>query len=251
MKQYLYTRDQLESIPQSSLYTRSYAGTPFSIVGLRCPDDKPGHWGTSVVTIYRDGRLIGGYRRLYSHYGAETFSPFQVDGHWYALYSANYTCTRVLRLHEDSIYDWCGEESSPGGFCPVEFYVPQSFSDGFEDDSGWTFDNDTDFPTFKDFEMEAARGSASIQFPGFAFMAGCVWGDDNAWKLRYIDYSRVARQELVVEERFGYHELPPRPLSQCVDMRHWTRDYPLIHADRRMAFRPERDELIRRKQGGC
>jgi hypothetical protein len=237
MTNHLYHAEELLPMQTRTLYERSYPGTPFSIIGTPFPGDKPSHWTTSVVHIYREGRLIGGYRRLYSSFGAETFAPFQWKGAWYALYSANYTCTRVLLLREDRIEDWCGEESSPGGFCPTEYYAPQGFPDERESlDAGWTFDNCRDFREYGQFLKEAGESQAAIQFPGFAFLSGCVWGDDSDWKLRYIDYSGIEEKRLIVDDRFGYHPLPNRPLHECVDLSYWSLDDPVVYADKRTFF---------------
>jgi hypothetical protein len=244
MKQYLYTAQQIADTPPSVRYRREYPGTPLSVVGLACPEDRPGHWGTSVVSIYRGDRLLGGYRRLYSSFGADTFSPFFWEGAWYALYSANYTCTRVLRLLDDGIEDWCGEEPGTDGFCPVEYYAPQGFQDNPRDPGSiWMFDNERDFPTYDAFAKQAAEERAAVKFPGFAFLAGCHWGDDHEWKLRYVDYSQVTGRRLIIDERFGYHELPHRALRECVDLQNWTLDDPLIYADRRIAYRPKCEPL--------
>jgi hypothetical protein len=237
MTRHLLTAAEIGGLQSTQLYTREYSGTPFSVKGLSNPEDKPGHWATSIVSIHRDGIVLGGYRRLYSSYGADTFAPFQWEGVWYALYSANYTCTRVLRIGEDSIEDWCGEEPETGGFCPVEYYAPQAFMDyPDEADSGWTFDNASEYHDFSIFQKDAVQQKSPVRFPGFAFLAGCVWGDDSEWKLRYIDYSGVAGRQLVVDERFGYHELPHRALRECVDLQNWMPDRPVVHADKRCAF---------------
>lgn len=44
----------------------------------------------------------------------------------------------------------------------------------------------------------------------YAFVAGCVWGDDSGgWKLEFLDLSEAAQGKLVRSARFGYLELPP------------------------------------------
>lgn len=79
-------------------------------------------WDHTLVEIYDGDAKIGEYKRNYGSFAEATFCPFELDGVWYALYSARYTKTRVMRLPE--CVDIGGEDSSPGGFCPVEYHVP-------------------------------------------------------------------------------------------------------------------------------
>ena len=90
-------------------YVKHYEQTPFS-VSTEQVQNSPGTWNSTKVSIFRDDKLIGEYLRNYSNYGIETFYPFKIDNEWYALYSADYTATRVMKLHEDRIEDWCGEK---------------------------------------------------------------------------------------------------------------------------------------------
>src|ERR1035437_9608037 len=105
-------------------YIKKFSGTPF-IIECTSIENKPGTWNSTKVSIVRDGILIGEYLRNYSRNTKETFFPFLLGGDWYALYSADYTTTRVMKLYEDRIEDWCGEDSSSFGFCPVEMYIPK------------------------------------------------------------------------------------------------------------------------------
>lgn len=132
-----------------------------------------GYWESYKMGVFEGDKLIGSYVRNYSP--LNTFCPFQKDGKWYALYSKNYTCTRVMSLPD--CIDLGGEEPTAHGFCPVEYYVP----DGEED---------------------------SIENPGhWGFVAGCVWGDDTSWKIEYLDLSRVEEGIVKREARFGYLEM--------------------------------------------
>lgn len=236
MNDLLYTAAQLEGMPQSLLFEHAYVGTPFTLKSVKYPGDQPGHWPTSALLIYRDGMLLGGYRRLYSSFGKETFMPFCWQDQWYALYSANYTCTRVLRLNAESIEDWCGEEPAGGGFCPTEFHLPQVFIADIGDSTIWCLQDAGTYATYEAFLADADDHGGQVQYPGFGFLCGCVWGDDSDWKLRYVDYSKVQDKVLVIDERFGYHPLPGRRLAECVDLTCWEPDFPIIKTSRSEQF---------------
>lgn len=238
MKNLLYTAEQLVAWPHEVTAEHQYEGTPFRMQAVRYPEDKEGHWPTTALLIFRGDTLLGGYRRLYPSFAKETFAPFEWKGQWYALYSANYTCTRVLRLDEISLEDWCGEEPASHGFCPTEFYAPQVYViEGEGDGDGiWCINEPTVYDTYDEFAREAATTESPVQYTGFAFLAGCVWGDDSYWKLRYIDYSKVDERILTIDERFGYHPLPTGPLSRSIDLSAWEPAFPTIYAAKRETF---------------
>lgn len=137
-------------------------------------ETKPGCWNFLKIGVFLDDLQIGEYVRKYSSF-YNTFYPFELNGNWYTLYSADYTTTRVMTLPDCK--DLCGEERESSGFCPVDFYVPKS-----------------EYGQYK-------------HYP-FGFMSGCVWGDDSSWKVRFIDLSKIEEKTLIIDERFGYHELP-------------------------------------------
>lgn len=231
----LLTPDELDARRLGEpVFEHPCPGTPFLVRGFRDAHDQPGHWSTRLIAIEREGRTLGGYHRLYGSFGQETFAPFQWNGVWYALYAAHYTCTRVMRLGEDSLDDWCGEDPSGGGFCPTDYFLPRMFTDGegeqrivcVEDANGW--------PDPAAFDTEARREGAAVEFAGFGFLAGCHWGDDADWKLRYVDYRRVHEKVLLIDERFGHHPLPTGlTLAQCVDLSDWAPDDRVVHTHRR------------------
>lgn len=226
--QLIFTKDEIAAMGQEVKYEKAFDGTPITIKGLMCDFDKPGHWSTYIIAVYRDGELLGGYRRMYHSFGADTFAPFQWKGQWYALYSADYTALRAMRLHESSLEDWCGEEGSSYDFCPVNIYLPQHFEMDYDHYIVYEFDNGGDYKSYQDFVKDADETGGPVQFSGFGFYCGCVWGDDSDWKLRYIDYSRIDEKVLILDDRFGYHPLPDWPLKECVDMSNWTPKHPLI-----------------------
>lgn len=190
---------------------RHFTGTPFSIE-CESVDNGPGLWASSKVSIFRDDVLIGKYLRNYPRNAQTTFYPFNVNDEWYALYSPHYTCTRVLKLFDNKIEDWCGEEPSSSGFCPVEFYVPSQHE--YKDPDSTEFgkyktDCIGDYPTVADFHKDT-DGVLATNSLMFGFLSGCKWGDDHSFKLRYVDLSKVSDRIITIEERFGYAELPQR-----------------------------------------
>ena len=86
----------------------------------------PKTWETIRVGIFRlDGDeefQIGEYHRNYPRL-FNTFFPCTYDDKDYALYSPDYTVTRIMEL--PSCQDIGGEEPHSAGFCPVDYYVPR------------------------------------------------------------------------------------------------------------------------------
>jgi hypothetical protein len=213
---------------------KSYSDTPFSV---ECTPvvNGPGTWDSTKVSIFRDENLIGEYIRNYSSSGPETFYPFLIETQWYALYSASYTATRVMKLHDDRIEDWCGEDSSAGGFCPVEFYIPKynhyckTYAHGEKMESYDFYTVDCDVDSELEFISEQKDPTfVSTQYCNFGFLSGCVWGDDSCWKLQYIDLSKIPEKILSITEKFGYWELPDGPLKKQIYMSGWEPDHQWI-----------------------
>ena len=127
-----------------------------------------------------------------------------------------------MRLYEDRIEDWCGEEESTFGFCPVEMYIPKynKYSVG---DEGEYYIVDTQYKTCAEFIADQEdKNFVEVKYCNFGFLSGCVWGDDSSWKLLYIDLSKVPNKELVISDKFGYWELPDNmKLKECIDMSNW------------------------------
>ena len=123
----------------------------------------PNTWDYLTVKIYEniDGKKteIGQYQRnLPGFYN--TFYPFVKNGLWYALYSRDYTATRVMSL--PSCKDLGGEEPDSGGFCPVDFYVP--------------------------YEIENVINAGEAG--KFGFVAGCIWEMIQAGKYNISTYRK-------------------------------------------------------------
>ncbi|MCP3852502.1 MAG: hypothetical protein GY694_20070 [Gammaproteobacteria bacterium] len=149
-------------------------------------------WNYLLVRIFevRDNieTEIGQYQRNYSGF-YHSFFPFKKNGEWFALYSPDYTATRVMSLPDCK--DLGGEEPHSNGFCPVDFYVPFNVENVMSaEKDGW-----------------------------FGFVAGCIWGDDSSWKIQHLDLSKVEEGIIVREEKYGYIAMPEsiKRLSECFD----------------------------------
>jgi hypothetical protein len=187
--------------------------------------------------------LIGEYQRNYSTM-YRTFHPFQLRGKWFALYSKDYTATRIMSLPDCK--DIGGEEREQWGFCPTDFWVPGLHYIQTICDPGCprekTPEHTPDFtkactcsivhdpvtcPTKNKTLWENISGASRSctckdawaawyekhhiwHFPDrvHGFVAGCVWGDDSSWKIEYLDLSKADEGIIKREQRFGYIELP-------------------------------------------
>lgn len=154
---------------------------------IEVPPAREGVWGTLVIEILReeDGAVLGAYERNYPSL-FDTFCPFTRRGKDYALYSPNYTTTRVMEL--PSCHDLGGEEPASHGFCPVDYFVPVNDETGEAGDLG--------------------------------FVTGCIWGDDTSWKIQALDLTNVEAGVIGREERFGHLEVPEgKRLSEAITVR--------------------------------
>ena len=192
-------------------------------------DNSPRGWNyVRVVILDGDGREIGEYVRSYPSFAEATFHPFFLHDRWWALYSKDYTATRVITLPECE--DWCGEEEGAGGFCPTGYYVPRyrpaltehskGIFDEFIGEGAWGWDN-PDKAGFIDVQV--------AQYCPFGLISGCIWGDDSSWKVQYLDLAGLPDRELLRDERFGYFELLEKDLlKDCLNMNSWEPDDPVI-----------------------
>lgn len=181
---------RIEEVDTTGLFEIPPRPTPRERYSVRATRTSPeSSWTTVAVEVLEGERLVGRYDRNYAL--LRTFEPFRQRGHDYALISPNYTATSVMDLASGEIV--AGEQPSPGGFCPVGFYVPDWWDiheraqryGTLPGSRGWTPDH------------ESPSGE-------FGFVWGCLWGDDSSWKVQYLDLSRVPNGVLTREERFGY-----------------------------------------------
>lgn len=224
---------------------------------LEKKDEGFGRYKMGVTEHYEDGtsKVIGTYDRNYSP--MRTFFPFRKGEKILALYSTDYTATRVMEITPgEGIKDLGGEKRETWGFCPVEFYVPEVTGYEFEWHScfqrfgaheDYTFRRKVTWEEFKqslpagsvviesdeprdrkssfryfegDTEIPEPTKTARIIYPcNVGFVAGCVWGDDSSWKIQYIDLSQ-AEQGIIKrdESKLGYVELPNKiHLADAID----------------------------------
>lgn len=200
--------------------------------------NEPNTWTRIQVGVFEicDGveTQVGEYFRNYGL--LHTFFHFQKDGKDYALYSPDYTCTRIMEL--PSCRDLGGEEPAGNGFCPVEYYVPCYIQKEYEGLDSKQHRYLVIDPQPKDFEpstisfypLDSATGKRteikkqiSLVTPStyvpFGFVSGCIWGDDWSWKVQFLDLSQVDEGIISREERFGYLPLPEKlSLKDSVDL---------------------------------
>ncbi len=170
------------------------------------------YWNYQNIGVFDGETKIGEYKRNYSSF-MKTFYPFKKNGNWYALYSSNYTATRIMSLPDCK--DIGGEEKDTWGFCPVEYYIPEYNQCSFKY-------KDTE-EKFQCFDFKTCEECAPLEtqcFTEFGFIAGCVWGDDSSWKIQYLDLSQADKGIIKREDKFGYIELlDSLSLKESISMR--------------------------------
>ena len=217
---------------------------PFYAKTLEKVENRPGAWDSIRIGIFRKQSAelkpgisdvqLGEYVYHYPD-PHRTFHPFKLRGNWYALYSSDYTPTRLMSLPDCK--DIGGEEPHSHGFCPTDFWVPPlHYSERRHDpgcpreakptDSnkpctcsivhrhGCPFNPQTRVPNrsciCKAEWDEYCQSHTIWHFPErvHGFVAGCIWGDDCSWKIEYLDLSNADEGILRREARFGYIEMP-------------------------------------------
>jgi hypothetical protein len=175
---------------------------------------KPGCWDYLRLGVFRDGEQIGEYQRNYSSL-FDTFYPFRMAGEDYALYSPDYTGTRIMEL--PSCKDLGGEDRNASGFCPTGYYVPEirrrvyqsnvKLGDGEKPRYyvSCEYDNEDDYAE----GPERGLIREERKHLEFGFVSGCVWGDDSSWKIQHIDLSQAPAGKLKRIDLIGYREIPP------------------------------------------
>jgi hypothetical protein len=204
------------------------------------PNPRPEVMPTTIVSIFEGDQFLGSYEHLFPAYGASTFCPFQHGDRWYALYSADYTTTRMMSLPE--CQDLGGEEPNPSGFCPVEYYVPRYRVVSWGHPAAgktyvsYLFDNADRFRPSGYTAETTTYHYGPWQFLGTGFVAGCQWGDDASWKVEMLDLSRIAEGIITRSARFGHFELPRKlSLRDALDFLGWTPDDPILTVIRQEA----------------
>lgn len=152
---------------------------------------------------------IGSYIRNFSDMGP--FYAFTQDGKDYALYSPDYTLTRVMSLPDCK--DIAGEvdpENNGCGYCPLEFYAPR------------TPDWHPDF-RFRDAPYEDRVNGQ------FAVVSGCYWGAESFNPIYYLDLSRITEGLFSRDDRFGtlchHHNIT---LEESIGVFDYTAAHPVV-----------------------
>jgi hypothetical protein len=164
----------------------------------------PGRWETVHVDVLDADAVIASYDRNYRM--LQTFEPFRQGDRMLALISTHYTATSVMDLHTGDII--ATEEPASGGFCPVGFYVPD----------WWDLHDGTTLPGSMHWRPADDEWPAAGDF---GFVWGCIWGDDSAWKVQYLDLSSVTDGMIRRDDRFGYlklatdSKLQPQDFIRC------------------------------------
>ncbi len=187
------SRYWIEEIEVGGLFEIPKRPTPRERFSTRVNTTSPeGAWVTVKVEVLEQGRVVAEYDR--NHAMLDTFEPFRQGDHNLALVSVDYTATAVLDLGTGAIV--AAEDPSPGGFCPVGFYVPDwwDINDGTTLPGSMHWNKDKEWPLGE-----------------FGFVWGCTWGDDSSWKVHYLDLSAVQEGVLHRDDRFGYVKLATNP----------------------------------------
>ena len=197
-------------------------------------ESKDGCWDTTIQTIHERDLItgqckkIGKYKRNYSSCGEETFAPFTLDGkEWYALYSYDYETLSLMKLPS------CKKiKDIQQGFCPIEIWVPRFYEmkstdinprNGkeriwychFFDEKVKDGEDGRDAKVLKRLEWNKGDSNDFVfereAYTDFAFMSGCVWGDDGSGKVEMIDLSSIIEgkpKDVKMNPLLGYFEMP-------------------------------------------
>jgi hypothetical protein len=188
-------------------------------------ENQPGAWNSIRVGVFRvEGDTetqIGEYVRNYPTL-FRTFCHFVKDNKDFALYSPDYTATRVMEL--PSCLDIGGEERDFYGFCPTDYYVPSFVETETVYATGETFRYHRNEPSPQSLVPYEENGNRSypvipLTYYPFGFVSGCVWGDDSTYKIQYLDLREVEKGIIKREEKFGYIAMPEHlTLKQTIDI---------------------------------
>ncbi len=197
-------------------------------------DRGKGAWNGLKVGIFLNGILFGTpYERNYHNF-YQTFYHFEKNDRHFALYSPDYTATRIMELYpqENRWQDIGGEDRNQMGFCPVAYCVPFITRDQFQKYFFGANVPDVCAISLEDnFDFETGNLIKSAYRLDFGFVAGCVWGDDASWKVQYLDLSGIETGKLLRDSRLGYLELPDdidyeSGLDQLIDVDYDARSTP-------------------------
>lgn len=183
----------------------------------------PDTWNSVKYGVFQEQEQVGEFQRNYDSYGDTTFVPFKRGDNWYALYSPHYTGISVMELPSCKLVG--GEPEDEYGFCPVEIYIPR-----YQIDTREAFPPEEllKYPeqnrsrlsqrgATKEYDEGLFEEGKEIFYENFAFVSGCVWGDDSSWKIELRDISQAHVGIIKRVDEWGYHQLPGNlSLKECV-----------------------------------
>lgn len=217
-------------------------------------ETKPGCWkylNIGVFEIADDGteKQVGNYERKYSTM-YDTFFAFQQKGKWYALYSSDYKATSVMSLPDCKHI--ATEPENTWGFCPTGFYVPSKedlthhsiyhlyeAKGELDKAEAWFAEHPDNRKDGLEFEQWLKDNVGC-----FGFVCGCGWGDDQSWKLEYLDLNKITDGVITRRQRYGYLELPNHlKLKECLNWdAFWAEDHRVEIATKKNCYVGEIDE---------
>ncbi len=169
-----------------------------------------------TVAIYdiEDRNVVGSYERNYHSFGEETFAPFRRGDNWFALYSRSYVAISVMELPSCK-YLGGEDEVDSCGFCPVEIWVPTY---QIEVEAAMPPEELKKYPKenwhwlsvdrySKEYNRDLWEPDKEVFHENFAFIAGCVWGDDSSWKIEVRDISRAHEGIIKPINGWGYYPM--------------------------------------------
>lgn len=143
--------------------------------------------------------------------------------------AATESYVEMVKKHNPDATISVGDPVPGSGFCPAAFYVPDFFDDFRPTDYTSSEDREKDIKSTTDALTCADGSEADMRFAEewceeylwsssgqWGVYAGCVWGDDSSYKLRYVDLSRVSEGIVTTDDRFGYVELPDGNLKDAI-----------------------------------
>lgn len=145
--------------------------------------------------------------------------------------AATESYVEMVKKHHPESNIAIGDPVPGSGFCPAAFYVPDFLDDFKSSDyataeemakdvkstvDALTYSGDDE--TKQRFAAEWADEYLWSSSGQWGVYAGCVWGDDSSYKLRYVDLSKVAEGIVTTDERFGYVELPEGKLKDLITL---------------------------------
>lgn len=144
----------------------------------------------------------------YNYSGIPPFYPFVQDGKEYALYSRDYTSTRVMSLPD--CRDLCGEEPDSVGYCPIDLYVPRTPVEHY------------------DFRCEGKPYEDRVNGQ-FGVVVGCYWGAEHYNPIYYLDLSKITEGVFKRDDRFGSPILHRNTtLEEAIDVWNYRENNPLV-----------------------